>query len=112
MIKNCRGKVGLMMLVDKFRLPPPLKLLVNIGVHWLNGLARLVVPSSTYWPPDTPLVALIFSVDPLRLMLVKCTGCGPTVPTTLIVPVVAKAFVFHACPGPGVVGAMAANDPE
>ena len=65
------------MLVDRFRLPLPSKLLVNIGVHWLNGFATLVVPSSTYCPPNAPLVALMFSVVPLTLMLVKC-GVGLT----------------------------------
>ena len=100
------------MFVDRFRLPLPLKLLVNIGVHWLNGFATLVVPSSTYCPPCTPFVALMFSVVPLTLMLVTCTGCGPTVATTLIVPVVVRAFVFQACPGPGVAGVMVANEPE
>ena len=63
------------MLVDRLVLPLLLKLLVKMGVHWLNGAATLVEPSKTYDPLCTPFVALRFNVVPLTLMLV-IRGCG------------------------------------
>ena len=60
------------MFVDRFRLPPPSRLLVKIGVHWLNGLDKLVVLRSTYRPLFDPFVALMVNVVPLTLMDVNC----------------------------------------
>src|SRR5882724_153938 len=74
-MKNCNFTAGLRMFVDRFRLPPPSRLLVRMGVHWLNGLATLVEPSRTYCPPFEPFTALRFNVVPLTLMLVN-SGCG------------------------------------
>src|SRR6266481_499280 len=60
------------MLVDMFRLPLLLKLLVNIGVQF--GAARLVVPSKTNCPLCRPFVALMFKVAPCTLTPVICGG--------------------------------------
>src|ERR1035437_113760 len=89
-----------MMLVDRFRLPPPSKLLVSIGVHWLNGLATVVVPSKTYWPLAAPVVAVRFRVIPDRLTLVM-RGAGLTPPETTFKMPPARLVVSQARPAPG-----------
>src|ERR1017187_2915247 len=89
-----------MMLVDRFRLPPPSKLLVSIGVHWLNGLATLVVPSKTYWPLAAPLVAVRFRVIPDRLTLV-IRGAGLTPPEITFKMPPARLVVSQVRPAPG-----------
>jgi len=87
-----------MMLVDRFKLPLPLKLLVNIGVHWLNGVVKLVVPSNTYRPLPTPFVALMLKFVPFTLMLVKCAGCAGGGATVNINPTMAAPLLSTKLP--------------
>ena len=73
-----------MIFVTRSKFPLPLKLLVSIGVHWLNGSRRLVLSISTNCPPSAPLVAVIVNVVPFKLTSVIC-GVG-TVTTKLSAP--------------------------
>ena len=57
---------GLMMFVDKFRLPLLSKVFVNTLVHWLKGKETLVLVNSTYGSLAGPFVAVIVSVVPCK----------------------------------------------
>lgn len=98
------------MLVDRLRSPFVSNEFVNAGTHWLNGKATFVLCNRTYWPFDVPLVPRMVRVVPLKPMLVM-RGTGGAVDTTLMIPLTARLFVFHARPAPGVAGVMEANEP-
>ena len=66
------------MLVERFRLPLPLKELVRTGVHAVKGKVTFVVLSKTNWPFIVPLVAEMCKVAPLTLIPVKIAGEGGT----------------------------------
>ena len=58
--------------------PVPLKLLVEIGVHWLKGVAMLVEVSTMKVPLPTPLVPLKMILPPAVVTELITGGGGIT----------------------------------
>src|SRR6185295_15125545 len=73
-MKNRRGSAGLMMFVDKLRLPLASNWFVNTRVHWLSCACTFVLVSKAYRPLVEPLMALMVRVGPLTATLVMRKG--------------------------------------
>ena len=85
------------MLVD--RLPLPSNVPIVLVCHWLNGSATFVLCNSVHVAPAEPLLAVMPSVVPLKLIPVMCGSAGP-LDFTFKMPLIARVLVSQARPAP------------
>ena len=75
--------------------PVPVKELVEIGVHWLKGAAKLVEVSSMKVPPPTPLVPLKIILPP-AVVTELITGDGAVTTKFTLPPLTTSELIALA----------------
>src|ERR1700722_11905557 len=93
MMKKLWGALPFTVFVT-LKVPSPKNELVESGVHWLRGNARLVVVNMVKLALPCPFVPVICSEFPVRLKWVMTgIGSGPVTTPAVMVPFTARLLV-------------------